>query len=109
MVQKPGAGQSSISACEILQKNGIRIISNDADSNWDENFKNFFDVIILRHVLEHFLDPSSILKKIYNTLNNRGTIYVAVPNNLLLTRQKGWLRIAHTYYFNRFSFKKYAI
>ena len=41
------------------------------------NLKNRkFDFIILDNVFEHFDDPSNVLKKLYELLNNDGKIYV---------------------------------
>ena len=39
-----------------------------------------YDVIALFHVLEHFEDPRSSLKKIYATLNPGGLLVLEVPN-----------------------------
>ena len=39
-----------------------------------------FDIIYLRHVLEHFYDINLIINKLYNNLNNWGVIYINVPN-----------------------------
>jgi 2-polyprenyl-3-methyl-5-hydroxy-6-metoxy-1,4-benzoquinol methylase len=39
-----------------------------------------FDYIFMFHVLEHFNDPSSAIKKAKNLLNDQGKIIVEVPN-----------------------------
>ena len=39
-----------------------------------------FDVIIMRHVLEHFLDPAAALRTAYLALRSEGRLYLAVPN-----------------------------
>jgi len=57
----------------------------------------------MRHVLEHFLNPLEVLKKVNSVLHENGIIYIAVPNNLIENRNEGWLRVAHTYYFNQFT------
>ena len=42
------------------------------------NLKNRkFDFIILDNVFEHFDDPSNVLKKLYELLNNDGKIYMS--------------------------------
>ena len=39
-----------------------------------------YDLICLRHVLEHLLEPKIILKKLKKILNNNGKIFIEVPN-----------------------------
>lgn len=41
---------------------------------------NFFEVITLRHVLEHFTDPSLVMNKIYRLLKPGGKVLINVPN-----------------------------
>jgi 2-polyprenyl-3-methyl-5-hydroxy-6-metoxy-1,4-benzoquinol methylase len=89
-----------------LQNNNIKILSNDIDSDWDQS-KNKFDIIVLRHVLEHFLSPNQALQKINNSLSKNGIFYVEVPNldeaNFPLT--KDFFRVAHTLYFSQNSLR----
>lgn len=56
-----------------------------------------FDLIILSHVLEHFLDPVEEMKRIAALLAPGGQIYIEVPN--ADTFCLGHLQNAHTYYF----------
>jgi len=42
--------------------------------------KNYFDLVILNHTLEHLDDPLGILKKVYGLLKKDGIIFVDVPN-----------------------------
>jgi 2-polyprenyl-3-methyl-5-hydroxy-6-metoxy-1,4-benzoquinol methylase len=46
-----------------------------------------YDVIVLGHVLEHVLDPESILKRARSWLQPGGCIFAAVPNARSLHRQ----------------------
>lgn len=41
-----------------------------------------YDVIILSHVLEHFTDPQSLLKKCSSALSSKGVIVLEVPNDV---------------------------
>jgi len=50
--------------------------SNEAVQDLEESF----DVITLWHVLEHFIDPVSELKKIHERLNTDGVLFGEVPN-----------------------------
>ena len=90
-----------------LNENGISVISNDANSDWEKGNEGKYSLIILRHVLEHFLHPVEVLKKIQASLSNDGLLYIAVPNNLKPTKnlESKWFRVVHTYYFNKYSLK----
>jgi 2-polyprenyl-3-methyl-5-hydroxy-6-metoxy-1,4-benzoquinol methylase len=59
-----------------------------------------FDIIIMNHALEHFLNPIESLRQISQHLKNGGVIYIAVPN--ILNFSIGQLQNAHTYYFTPF-------
>jgi SAM-dependent methyltransferase len=75
------------------------VIAEDIGDDW---VKDRFDLIIMRHVLEHFLDPINALAKISESLSENGMAYVAVPN--MMKPQKSlrryWFRVVHTYYFS---------
>ncbi len=88
-----------------LKKSGVTIIESDVDASWDANYKDKFDVILMRHVLEHFSDPIKIMKKVRDVLTSSGIVYIVVPNNLKPTQhlEKSWFRNVHTYYFNKYS------
>ncbi len=92
---------------EHLITNKIVVISKDIDSDWDKNYIKKFDLIIMRHVLEHFMDPIQVMKKVKNVLSISGIAYIAVPNNLKPSQslEKSWFRNVHTYYFNKYSLK----
>lgn len=90
-----------------LIKNNIEVISSDANSDWDKGKEGKYSLIILRHVLEHFLNPAEVLRKIQASLSDDGFLYIAVPNNLRPTKnlETKWFRVVHTYYFNKYSLK----
>lgn len=82
---------------------GAELLANDVDSNWDEANQNRYDLVIMRHVLEHFLNPLEILKKVNRVLSPGGIVYIAVPD---MMSPKGslnnhWFRVVHTYYFSK--------
>ena len=89
----------------ILNERGVSVLSDDVNANWDESATEKYDLVIMRHVLEHFLDPLAILKRVKNVMADNGVLYIAVPNNLNPTQnlEKIWFRVVHTYYFNKFS------
>ncbi|WP_333655645.1 class I SAM-dependent methyltransferase [Dissulfurispira sp.] len=89
----------------------INIIEgNFLDTNLPENF---FDIITLRHVLEHLNDPASALKKAFAILKPGGIILINVPNfksfeALVIFREK-WRHIdapRHLYHFSPETLKK---
>ena len=93
--------EPSDNAIRILKGNGVEILARDIDSNWHEKHENKFDLIVMRHVLEHFSDPVGTLKKVRSTLTENGILYIGVPNNM---KPKGdlesfWFRAVHTYYY----------
>ena len=63
-----------------IENRGIRFISNDVNSDWDKNVENKFDLIIMRHTLEHFLDPIRVLAKVKNSISDNGLLYIGVPD-----------------------------
>ncbi len=59
-----------------------------------------FDMITAVHVLEHILQPLKFLKELRDRMNDRGRIYVEVPN--LVSDEwigKGFFHVAHSLYF----------
>lgn len=65
-----------------------------------------FDIIIINHVLEHFLNPLESLLKILQHLKADGVIYIAVPN--ILNFDITQLQNAHTYYFTPYTLDRYC-
>jgi len=65
-----------------------------------------FDVIVMSHVLEHFTDPVTVLRKIKKWLKPDGIIHIRVPNieSKLLNRRIFFLGelspFQHLYYFS---------
>ena len=52
----------------------------DVYSNLEEVPDNYYDIITMFHVLEHLKDPKAILKKVSEKLNNKGHMFIEVPN-----------------------------
>jgi len=57
-----------------------------------------FDLIILSHIVEHFLDPVGEVRKITDHLSASGVLYIEVPNADQFCL--GGLQNAHTYFFS---------
>jgi len=78
---------------------GVSVISDDLDSNWKSSG---FDLVIMRHVFEHVLNPVETLEKIRKNLSENGIVYIAVPD---MMKPKGslkncWFRSVHTFYYS---------
>ena len=73
---------------------------------------NQYDLIILRHVLEHSHDPVSLIAELGSHLTQDGIIYVEVPNlesacaRLFGSNWQGWYVPRHIFHFNRMSLEK---
>ena len=68
----------------------------------DFKTKNKYSLIILRHVLEHTVDPLKILRAAKKILAPGGLIYLEVPNLYSLNLMKNWIFnfiIEHVYIF----------
>ena len=57
-----------------------------------------FDLIVLSHVVEHFLDPIGEVQKLAALLKDGGMVYIEVPNVRHFCL--GGLQNAHNYYFS---------
>jgi SAM-dependent methyltransferase len=83
----------------------LKIISGRLDS-LDPRFGPF-DVVILSHVFEHFLDPSVELESLKKYIDDRSLIYIEVPGIFSLKYRYEYdcdylkyFTFAHTYNFN---------
>jgi SAM-dependent methyltransferase len=103
--------ESSSDCCKTLQskKIGAELVTRDFDSKWDERYNNKFDLIILRHVIEHMLNPVETLKKIKRTLSKDGFVYFATPDMMHPRTNlrdydewwQYWFRAVHPYYYSK--------
>lgn len=89
----------------LKESEGINIVEGDF-LNADLP-RAFFDVVRMKHVLEHFQDPSAVMAKVSQILKPQGTVLMEIPNfrsaeALLLFRDK-WYHIdapRHLYHFS---------
>jgi len=90
---------------------GLNVLNGSIEEvNFDSEY---FDVVILNHVLEHLFDPKMVLKKIYGFLKKGGILALYVPNefeclysrlmlnNLLFYLQPRERPTDHLYFFNK--------
>lgn len=89
-------------ACrEHMLNEGLTHISSDVNSDWDVTRNARYDLVIMRHVLEHFPEPQAVLRKVREVLKEDGLLYVAVPDALHPTRplRGHFFRVVHISYF----------
>ncbi|MBR9701508.1 class I SAM-dependent methyltransferase [Candidatus Pacearchaeota archaeon] len=93
-------------------KNKLKIYKGDLlDAKYPSNY---FDVITMRHVLEHVRDPMITLKEVYRILKKDGTFILETPNTSSFTNYlfgKFWVHYdlpRHFFSFNLEHLKRYA-
>jgi 2-polyprenyl-3-methyl-5-hydroxy-6-metoxy-1,4-benzoquinol methylase len=110
----PGAKLAGIEAspecCRTLHEEiGAEVIDSDLNGGWTKHCKGRFDFIVMRHVVEHLLEPLATLPRIRDSLSPQGLIYIAVPD-MMHPRTKlrdydqwreYWFRAVHPYYYCR--------
>ena len=79
---------------------GAEVLAAVVEDHWDPKP---FDLIVMRHVLEHVGDPLQALTNVRNNLHRDGVAYIAVPNMMHPhgSLDRYWFRCVHTFYFNR--------
>ena len=96
-------------APSLIKKHGTRIGYYFIDDF--ENSKKKYDLIILRHVLEHSHHPMQLLLDLKNRLTQKGILYVEVPNlesGCAKVFKKYWIYKPpyHIFYFTKYSLNK---
>ena len=86
---------------EIGREYGLNILQGGL-----EKVEGRYDIIMMCHVLEHFLDPIATLKQFKSHLTSDGLLYISVPNMEILSL--GHIQNAHTYYFAPDNFKYFT-
>ena len=73
---------------------------------------NFFDTVILWHVIEHLPSPKKALKSIYKILKDKGSLFVYCPNadsymsRFFNENWRGWHLPFHFYHFTPDTFNR---
>ena len=67
-------------AREIAEKNGVRIIGDDANKIDSSKVDLVFDCVIFGDILEHLYDPADILKRCTVLLRKGGSVCISIPN-----------------------------
>ena len=64
-------------AAVARERYGLRVIQSFVE---DLECEELFEVIVMRHVLEHFADPYEVLQKVTSHLKPGGLLVIIVPN-----------------------------
>jgi SAM-dependent methyltransferase len=84
---------------ENLRQLGVEVLSLDIEGDWAPGS---YDLVVLRHVLEHLFDPIATLRKIAGRLAPGGVVYLAAPDMLdpRGSLRRRLFRAVHTYYYS---------
>lgn len=74
---------------KLIEEQGGNIIGESIYHDYSK-YENSFDIIILRHVLEHLIYPKKALLQLKKLLSTNGVIYLVVPNGAEPTKNKGY-------------------
>ena len=91
--------EPSLHCAENVRSNvSAELVARDITEKWEVKACDF---IVMRHVLEHLVDPYEALRKVEASLAPGGIAYIAVPNMMSPTvgLYEGWFRVVHLYYF----------
>ena len=88
---------------ELCQnKYGIKIYHNHIENL---NIEEKFDLIILRHVLEHIENPKAALEKVRSFLKKDGVLLIVIPNinsigRFIFQEHFAWILPWHLHFYN---------
>lgn len=91
-------------ASQIAKKYCVQVVIGDIEdpTTLPKLHLKKFDTILLTDVLEHLIDPLSVLKKVKNYLSPSGHVVISIPNVAFLTVRLNLLR-------GRFDYTKFGI
>ena len=69
-------------------------------SDFSQANKKKFDIVLLSHVLEHFVWPEVALQSIYRLLNENGYLYALVPHVFAFQNPFNGFILSHTHYYS---------
>jgi 2-polyprenyl-3-methyl-5-hydroxy-6-metoxy-1,4-benzoquinol methylase len=101
--------ETSLPASEFIRKRLSLAVINSSFEDYEATEK--FDIILLNHVFEHFLDPIAAIIKLRDHLTDQGILYLRLPDHDSYDRRtykKNWPAYAH-YHISNFSQKSLQI
>lgn len=79
-----GLEPSRVRAGYAREHYGVEVVCDYIEN---AKFNKEFDVVVLRHIIEHFADPRAVLRKIRGFLKKDGVVLIVVPNINCLGRR----------------------
>lgn len=109
-MQMAGIEPSDVCVDHFTGQIGGELVARDVDSDWHLDNQERFDLVIMRHVVEHLLDPVEVLSKIASVLAPQGVLYIGTPDmmNPDGPLKDFWFRCVHTYYFSPTTLERMA-
>jgi SAM-dependent methyltransferase len=91
---------------------GAQIVDVSITDDWPSDLHGRFDLVILRHTLEHLEEPLKTLQQIGKCLSPEGHLYLVVPDAMSIkagTPMRTYaFRPLHLHYFNRYTLGRMA-
>lgn len=106
-----GIEPSDVCADYLVNKIGAELIDKDVNSDWHIRHTEQFDLIIMRHTLEHLLNPLEVLEQVRTALSPSGIFYVAIPDMMhpAGSLNQYWYRNVHVSYFSDVTLTRLAV
>ena len=106
-----GLDVSPAIAQSIREKYSLTVLTESLSAHLKQLNNKRYDIVVMCHVLEHFVDPRKVAKQVFSLLNSGGQLYVAVPNmDSWHSHWAGWPGYAHYHsqYFTRRSLVRWG-
>jgi 2-polyprenyl-3-methyl-5-hydroxy-6-metoxy-1,4-benzoquinol methylase len=106
-----GLEPSQVRADYARKNYGIEVVCDYIEN---VEFDQKFDVVVLRHIIEHFADPGAVLQKIRGFLKPDGVVLVVVPNidclgRYLFETNWAWVLPWHCNFFTPRSARRFLV
>jgi ubiquinone/menaquinone biosynthesis C-methylase UbiE len=73
------------SGLEVAERHGMRVTACDLNARpWLPFDDHYFDVIVCKDILEHVLDPLTVLREVRRVMLDDGYVVISVPNQFYL-------------------------
>lgn len=92
---------------ELINLEKMKLYNKFFDEKYAEILEQKIDLVILRHIMEHIIEPNDIIKNVYKVLKNDGKVYIEVPSCEYILKNYSLFDILyeHCNYFNIESLK----
>ena len=87
----------------LAKKSGISVINNFLNKNTIKPFKNKYDLVICRHVIEHVNNPKIFLNLFTDLINEKGRVFLETPHLSQIIKY-GNLKVIQLQHLHYFSF-----